>query len=548
MPNPFDQFDQPAGANPFDQFDELPAPPERVASAGDRALGSVPGRAALGASQVITGPLQLGANIGSALNRYVVAPVAEALGAEDVARYARNPKYDVGRAANVTMQAIEEAKLRGMKAHGKEGVDWAGLGGSLATGGAALKAVKPAASILGKIGQGSAIGAGFGAATPVTSGDEKFWETKALQTGAGTVLGAVVPATAEGLKIVGGIFRDVKDLLTKKGAEKIATHLEMKDIGEKYVPTVVQALRNIKPTIPGAKPTAAEALVGVPEGTSIAAHEARVAKIPGGPSTQFFQRKLDQEAARTTAENALDVATKPLRSKALAAANKGGVQSGPVIALIDKYANLPTFKPNNVVQNSMADFRQRLVDSTDANGVINANALYTIRKDLGTTIEKFSRDSASWDKKTTAFLVRTIQKRMDREIVKAGGKQWPAYLGQYSAGKRAIEADLTRSEEALKPLQRTLVSGGDHHSVIPNLLSRPAMVANAVLRLLKINVEPRVDAILVERHLNPQLMADALEKATPSQRAQIMLQMWQQYGRAVTIGAPVTAAAEAEGR
>ena len=81
------------------------APVEQPASESDKILGSVPGRIALGASQLITGPLQLGANVGDW--------VAEKAGYEPT----------VGKAVNATLAVLEEKKKRGIKAHGTKGFD-----------------------------------------------------------------------------------------------------------------------------------------------------------------------------------------------------------------------------------------------------------------------------------------------------------------------------------------------------------------------------------------------------------------------------------------
>ena len=90
-----------------------PASAPVPATTAERALGSVPGRFALGAAEtVVGGPLQLGANVGSYLNRNVAAPIYDALGMEDSARYAREPRYDVGAIANKAQSDIQKRSAR----------------------------------------------------------------------------------------------------------------------------------------------------------------------------------------------------------------------------------------------------------------------------------------------------------------------------------------------------------------------------------------------------------------------------------------------------
>jgi hypothetical protein len=48
------------------------------------------------------------------------------------------------------------------------------------------------------------------------------------------------------------------------------------------------------------------------------------------------------------------------------------------------------------------------------------------------------------------------------------------------------------------------------------------MAANAILRYFSSNVEPTIDRIATQRHLNPIQFADALDKLTPQARNQVI--------------------------
>lgn len=88
-----------------------------------------------------------------------------------------------------------EAERRGV---GSEGFDFARMGGNVASPVNLLAASRlpMAATTVGRIGQGAAVGAAGGAAQPVTDADEGYWGTKALQTGLGAGLGAVATPIA----------------------------------------------------------------------------------------------------------------------------------------------------------------------------------------------------------------------------------------------------------------------------------------------------------------------------------------------------------------
>lgn len=534
---------------------EAPSPEAAAAAFGpapattdDKILGSVPGRVALGVSQLALGPLQLGANIGSFLNRNVVAPVADALGAEETARLARDPRFDAGRVANEVQRDLDASKKRGMAAAGKdpESFDWAGLVGSVGGGAGLASKAKLATSVVGKILQGGATGAAFGAGAPVTAEDGDYWGTKFLQTGLGAAFGAAIPATISLGSWAWNTSKGISNLFTKKGAEKIATEFQKDIVGEGNLAPVVAKLRSFQQTVPGPSPTAAEALVGTPGGSPIAAHQAITAQTPGGISAQFGQRALDREAAREAAWLSLNARTAPLRDTALKGANTNGVLAGQVRAEIAKKMGEPGWRVNEVVQRSLSDVDDMIAKAT-VNGKIDARDLYEIRKQAGTVIQKYSAENKNWDQKLTSGLLGDVNKAIDKAIVRAGGWGWQKYLDTYAKGAQAINDDIANAEAALKPLQRTIIPGasdvtGETVTKFPQLLSRPVMIANAVLRWMGYSVEPKVDAVMAHRYLDPQTLADALESATPAQRGRVMSEMWKQYQTAAAIGAPTSAA------
>lgn len=108
-----------------------------------------------------------------------------------------------------------EAKYQAARqATGQEGMDWARLGGNIAT---TLPLVMMApqaatATLPARIASGMAMGGALGATQPVTEGD--FWSEKAKQAGAGAIGGGVMAPVA------GGLARIVKPL-TSKAATKL---------------------------------------------------------------------------------------------------------------------------------------------------------------------------------------------------------------------------------------------------------------------------------------------------------------------------------------
>lgn len=119
------------------------------------------------------------------------------------AAFGWNP--EVGQRINELLQSAKSMKERGMEAYGQEGVDLSGIAGEVMSpvGLKAMKLLKPAATAIRRAGQGSVIGAGYGAATPVMDAENlsDYWEQKAGQIGGGALFGAVLPAGIDLAKV-----------------------------------------------------------------------------------------------------------------------------------------------------------------------------------------------------------------------------------------------------------------------------------------------------------------------------------------------------------
>jgi hypothetical protein len=169
------------------------------------------------------------------------------------ARLAKLPGYE----AQIALIDRNIAELEKAPSTTDGGVDLAGLTGTVLSP-AVLGAMKiPAAgSVLGRAGQGAAVGAAFGAASPVTGGDD-FWSTKATQTGAGAVIGGAIPPAIDAVKAVGGKAIDIIAPFFG-GSKKRAAQILSDVLGEKRGPVEAE-LAKPGVIVPGSQPTAAEA-------------------------------------------------------------------------------------------------------------------------------------------------------------------------------------------------------------------------------------------------------------------------------------------------
>lgn len=243
----------------------------------DKLMGAPATRFALGAASPFLGAAQLGAEaIGfggvtdqlrrvEEMKRRGMTPAAELQRLEEGrANLARMPGYET------TIARIDEDIAR-IKAEGasadpsQAGFDVAGLTGTVLSP-AVLGAMKipTAGSVLGRAGQGAAIGAAFGAASPVTT--DEYWTTKGAQVGTGAALGGIIPPAMDAGKAVYRIGRNMLDPLLPGGASRGAGRIIDQALGPKRA-AVEAELRKPSVIVPDSQPTAAEAAAraGSPE-------------------------------------------------------------------------------------------------------------------------------------------------------------------------------------------------------------------------------------------------------------------------------------------
>lgn len=512
-------------------------------SAGQKLI-DIAHRFAQGTESLVSGPLQLGANIGTAVNRHVVAPVQEALGFHEGAAHTRNTANVVAGAINSELQQQAADSQAAQAAAGNGTVDLAGLAGAIVpavlTGGASATAA--ARPLLQRVGLGAATGTGWGATAPVTTGSEGFWGQKGKQAGAGAVLGTAAPLAAAVLAKAGTGIRDIYDVMSgsETSVDRLKRAYYKRLVGEKNLPAVENSLWTADELVPGGRPTAAEALSTSPAGTAIQAQQRVTAATPGGPSADFNARLYAQAVARKSAEMERDAVTAPMRQAALGAATN--IDRPALATDIAGIVNAPGTQAVTPART----FLTRI--SKDINNADSADKLYSVRKYIGDLIDK-RVESPNNVAQYAGTQLMAMKKAIDTAIEKGGaGSSWRDYLSEYAKRSQAVANSEERAAAMYKPLQRTNVAGaaniaessGGH---LPNLLSRTAMVANWLAKAARSNIEPKIDASMAQDFLNPQIMAEVLKRATPQQRGLL--------SRAVqnltTVGAPVAAGRGAGG-
>lgn len=231
------------------------------------------------------------------------------------------------------VKGIQEQYKQTREQAGLGGVDLAEIAGAVVspinrlfpavTGGAAARA-----------GQYATQGAVLGALTPVEEANNLLTE-KLQQIGIGGLFGGVLSGAIDLGK---GTYKVAKEFLkpTTTAGQKAILQERLVEMVSKDPEKIISALKGATEIVPGAKPTAAEALADIPAATSLAAFQKSIEKIPKqGIAVDFAVRKADvanarkallQETAGTQDDLIEAIAertrvTEPLREGGLAQAN-----------------------------------------------------------------------------------------------------------------------------------------------------------------------------------------------------------------------------------
>ena len=290
------------------------------------------------------------------LTRFAVGAASPILGAAQLMGKIPLPGPFAGaRAIGGALPQLERMTEAGRKTYqDSEGLDVPALAGSVLSpvGLAASKAITPAASAVGRIAriaQGAGIGAGFGAATPVTK-EGDFLEQKALQTGGGALAGGALTGGLEGAKALLSVLSNIAGPMRQAWRDAAGRNWILDKIFGDDKAVRAQAEQAINAAVASGKPmTAADAValanLGKQDkfGAGLVAMEDRLTGMPvaadAAKSVEAAQEAGRRAAlgfakdrpAIDAAEEALRASTGPMRQTALSAANTAGVK-GPELA------------------------------------------------------------------------------------------------------------------------------------------------------------------------------------------------------------------------
>lgn len=577
----------------------------KVSTSGLQALKS-PQSSPSAAERVATDPISTGARAtagatpaeliaGSAPGRFLLEP---ARGLLELGGHLGLPG---GQSAEDLKGIIE----RGRAAYENKGLDLAGIAGQVASApvGGAAKLIPAGAKLIPRLLGSAGVGAVAGATTP-TADKGDFWKEKALQTGTGAAVGAVLPpAGALSKGLFSTIYKAFEPIIPG-GPEAILNRFQTGLLGPAKE-KVAQALAAAKQLVPGSAPTAGEAVAGIPEASALAAHQKAVSTAPT-VSGQFVARAGEQEGARATAIGGIAKTPAELTAAEAARASGAATDYGAAFAEVVKRdkelsqlmkdpffrAALPAARDlakskGITAKDDLTQFLHYVKVGLDKQLTRTGDtALASTEKQAVQDVK--SRLTAWMDEKNPAYAVarenfaaasrpinqmqvgQGLQEKLaaplgtqERAAQFASAVRNPESLIKSEVGGpartleqiltpeqlgaiNAVGSDLGRKAQFERLARGTNLGGAgmQPENLLPNLLSRPAMLANYIAKKLGHNLEDRVTTIAGRQYLNPQELAKSLADMPISQRKRIVDELLARTGYPIVSGGPSAAIAQ----
>jgi len=299
--------------------------------------------------------------------RFAVGAAAPFIGAAQLGANA----IGQGDGINNLLQSGEEMKRAG----GADGFDAMGMAGSVLSppGLAAINALKIPKTIGGKIAQGGAMGAAFGATAPVTNGGS-YWDEKGNQIAIGAGVGAGMPVALGAATHVAGpairhVYRGAIEPFFQGGRNAAAGRNYLTVSGER-AQELADAMRVEPSFVPGYRSTASERIAVLPTSSTksgqqelaglqknVAPSSSAIVDVEQGQGIALANRLraistkegFDNPVIPSiqAAELERDAVTGPMREIALSNANVAGVKGAQLAERLQGQ--------NNAVVNALQD-------------------------------------------------------------------------------------------------------------------------------------------------------------------------------------------------
>jgi len=161
--------------------------------------------------------------------------------------------------------------------------------------------------------------------------------------------------------------------------------------------------------------------------------------------------RMAEAAGQSAADESLllgDAARfKRMQAESVAQSGHFPLKSNGITENIGRQMNSPGNRASDVVTQTLGEVKDKIAALTNKNGIIDSRDLYTIRKEIGNTIQKYAKENSNWDQKLTAGLEKNVKNYIDDAIEAAGGTGWKDYLNTYRS--MAVKEDRLKVAQAL---------------------------------------------------------------------------------------------------
>jgi hypothetical protein len=131
------------------------------------------------------------------------------------------------------------------------------------------------------------------------------------------------------------------------------------------------------------------------------------------------------------------------------------LEASDITKRISGIASQPGLRASDVVSKSLAHVKEKINALANEQGIVEANDLYMVRKELGNVVKKYAEESKNFDQRLTAGLVKDVQGYIDDAITKTGATGWRDYLTKYQELSRPIDQMKVGQAIADKAVDRT---------------------------------------------------------------------------------------------
>lgn len=399
------------------------------------------------------------------------------------------------------------------------------------------------------------------------------------------------------------IYGELAPKFEQQIAEKFASKARALQVGGKLETEAAQLMRPTAPISAFERRVAQATGQQVPEGSF--RQGAAFYPVEGMPAVPLsyrpeFNKDLinvveNIEGAKTAkniaAQRQAEGQFKKLQLQSLAENGFYPLRVSPIIEYLDNVLQTPGLMASDVVKKTFTNLKDKLIAQSDtATGIADSRNLYTIRKEIGNDVKRFSKETENWDARLTGGLVDNVKSYIDNAIEKAGNSgDWKKYLKTFQQESTKInqmqimqalekqlgtplgnaervagfaaavenapnlikrstgQARFQKLDEIMTKKQMDDIDGlladvsreakgdtlaslsraeGQTTADLPNLLNRYATATNTVLKLIKKDAVADINRLMATMSLNTNLLADFMQGVPPSKAEAVVKALW----------------------